>query len=145
MKPADGASRASPGHPCWAYHLTQMLVRTLDIIHGAEPVVPGSEAWPHLPPPSLQKLFPINPGGGEDGLLWASQTWTVLLTVMMAFPTPCPTSPRCPRGQGLYWLRFHPASMMPSMQQALNNGLPLTRFLTTFQELLSAPVLYYPV
>ena len=42
----------------------------IDIIHGAEPVVSGSAAWPP-PPPSLRKLFPINPGGGEDGPLWA--------------------------------------------------------------------------
>lgn len=72
MKPADGASKASPGptpntHAAMPSDLD--VCEDIDIIHGAEPVVPGSAAWP--PPPSLQKLFPINPGGGEDGPLWA--------------------------------------------------------------------------
>ena len=72
MKPVDGVSRASPGrtpNTHVAMPFDPDVGEDIGIIHGAEPVVPDSAVWPPLL--SLQKLFPINPGGGEDRPLWA--------------------------------------------------------------------------
>lgn len=109
--------------PC---HLTRMFVRTLTSSMGqnllSQALRPG-----HLLPPSksFSPSIQVEVRTGPCGL---SQTWTVLHTVLMAFPRPMSHFSRCrPGGQGLELVHLHPAPMMPSIQQALNNGLPLTR------------------
>lgn len=103
MEPVDGVSKASPGPtptPMLPCHLTQMLAKTLASSMGQSLLSQTLQSG-HLYPPS-KSSSPSVQVEVRTGPCGFSQAWTVLHTVLMAFPHPMSHFPCCrPGGQGL--------------------------------------------